>query len=429
MRKSGRLHGERASALVRSAAAASAVVGVIHIGAMQTHAGRWSGEFTFFGAVGAFQILWAVLVMRRPSVALWRSGALINAAVAVIWALSRTSGLPLGPHSGHPEAVGTPDLLATIFEIVVIGATLALARSAREGAGPKFRCRFALMLVASAVALTPLPGAAGDLSGEPSHQHRQGEGRSASDGSVGLPLASNMVFAYAKGRLVALTYVQQYFCTVDPTDDLDGPGHEGDGKIAATDPDELVTPPCIIGRTRRGSLPAVDPAGKDAHKAPRIYGIIPAFDADGDQVTEDNDPTPAVQSACPQPGPPYTAVKGQVFTCAMHPGFAHAEPYLRTMVGQKTGVPFPGDVVEGDIVVGNHSHIVDVTSSPVRWWLIVVAFVHDRSIWPNFRGQCPAGRGCLTSVAALRAAQRSGGAEPDVPTNAWFDFSVRPVRL
>lgn len=104
-----------------------------------------------------------------------------------------------------------------------------------------------------------------------------------------------------------------------------------------------------------------------------------------------------------------------------------SRPNLPSLIRTKSGVTYSGDLPAGDLTVGGHSHIVDYTSSPARWWVATVVFVHDASIWPDFTGRCPAGRGCLTSVTAIRAAQRAGKAEADVPTNVWFDFSVRPV--
>jgi hypothetical protein len=53
--------------------------------------------------------------------------------------------------------------------------------------------------------------------------------------------------------------------------------------------------------------------------------------------------------------------------------------------------------------------------------------VNDRSIWPDRDGGCPAvPPACLTSLAAIRAAQRKGQVGPDIPTNAYFFFSVHP---
>jgi len=53
--------------------------------------------------------------------------------------------------------------------------------------------------------------------------------------------------------------------------------------------------------------------------------------------------------------------------------------------------------------------------------------VYDRSIWPNRDGNCPAGPShCVTSIAALRAAQKTGQASVDVPSNVYFYFAVHP---
>jgi hypothetical protein len=114
-------------------------------------------------------------------------------------------------------------------------------------------------------------------------------------------------------------------------------------------------------------------------------------------------------------------------TCVLHPVVAHAEPYLQSVATSTSGVDVPTPPA-ADVSVGNHSHVVDVRSSPARWWVATVVVVTDPSIWPDADGRCT-GSGCLTSVAAIRAAQRAGRARADIPTNVWFLFSVRPVAL
>ncbi len=53
--------------------------------------------------------------------------------------------------------------------------------------------------------------------------------------------------------------------------------------------------------------------------------------------------------------------------------------------------------------------------------------IFERAIWPDADGNCPAGPPrCVTSVAALRAAQEAGHASIDVPSNLYFYVTVHP---
>lgn len=56
-------------------------------------------------------------------------------AVAGVWALSRTAGLPLGPEAGDPEALAFIDVLSTAFELltaVAVGLILRPPLAARR---------------------------------------------------------------------------------------------------------------------------------------------------------------------------------------------------------------------------------------------------------------------------------------------------------
>ena len=222
-------------------------------------------------------------------------------------------------------------------------------------------------------------------------------------------------------KILDFFYRQQLFCTDESFDDLDGPGHNGDGRGAAVDPDEFQFPnmgppgsPCIVGRTAKGSLPTKDPTGRPVAEAEPVWAIVPFFDADGDGVLDALDPTPGVDVQCPEPGPPYTTHKGAFGTCTDHPSSLHAEP---------AGL--------GDIPLPNHSHIIDGSSFNSIWWQTIAVHVFDRRIWPDVNGRCPAnrqgGEPCLVSVEALRAAQARGQAGPDVKSNVWLFFNSAQV--
>jgi hypothetical protein len=72
----------------------------------------------FFAGAALGQITWAFLMALRPSRALLVAAVLGNSAVLVLWAATRTVGLPgLLP---RPEAVGPWDLCCGVWELVVV---------------------------------------------------------------------------------------------------------------------------------------------------------------------------------------------------------------------------------------------------------------------------------------------------------------------
>ena len=83
-----------------------------------------------------------------------------------------------------------------------------------------------------------------------------------------------------------------------------------------------------------------------------MWAILPFFDSeDPDPVIDAVDPTTDdnVDHQCPEPGLPYTQHRGEFGTCTMHPSNLHAEPIVA--------------LGAGDIVLPNHSHIIEGTTS------------------------------------------------------------------
>lgn len=108
---------------------------IVHFVVIAPHFDEWWVTGTFFTVVAVFQLTWAISVLRRPSSLLYLSGAVVNVLVVLIWIVSRTTGIPVGPTTGEPEAVGLPDILATAYEVLVVAAAFALVL----GVGPKRR--------------------------------------------------------------------------------------------------------------------------------------------------------------------------------------------------------------------------------------------------------------------------------------------------
>lgn len=92
--------------------------GMIHLVATVEHVGvEWELVF-FFALVGAVQVAvgWRI---QRDAAEPWllRLAALLSLGVALLWVLSRTSGIPFGPDAGEVAAVGVGDAIATALEL------------------------------------------------------------------------------------------------------------------------------------------------------------------------------------------------------------------------------------------------------------------------------------------------------------------------
>lgn len=120
------------------------------------HSSQIAGHFeqywlygAFFAVVTILQAVWAGLVYRDPlNRRVLVAGALGNAALMVVWAISRTFGVPIGPRGWHPEAVGVIDVLSKLDElaaVVLIATVLARLRGTRESISPLY-LRLAAML-------------------------------------------------------------------------------------------------------------------------------------------------------------------------------------------------------------------------------------------------------------------------------------------
>jgi hypothetical protein len=99
---------------------------VIHFAVIAEHLDEWWLTGTFFIVVALFQLAWAVAVLAWPSRLVYAVGAVVNALVVITWIVSRTTGVPVGPEAGEPEAVGFPDLLATGFEVLLVAIAAGL---------------------------------------------------------------------------------------------------------------------------------------------------------------------------------------------------------------------------------------------------------------------------------------------------------------
>jgi hypothetical protein len=124
----------------------SLISAAIHLWVLPAHLQAWWAYGVFFAIAAAAQVLTAAIALWRPLTWPLVAGVVANAGIIVVWVISRTSGLPLGPpvldmtagladptrggygeHAvGNPESVGLLDTAATVSELLTVCALLAL---------------------------------------------------------------------------------------------------------------------------------------------------------------------------------------------------------------------------------------------------------------------------------------------------------------
>jgi hypothetical protein len=127
----------------------------IHVVASTGHFSEWWLYGAFFACLAAWQAVWGVLIYRQPSENAILTGAGVNVGVALLWLVTRTTGLPFGPDRWSPENVGVLDVAATLDELLIAGLGLALLSATwrrRLGTRP-FEWLLLVLLIASGVAL------------------------------------------------------------------------------------------------------------------------------------------------------------------------------------------------------------------------------------------------------------------------------------
>jgi hypothetical protein len=138
----------------------SASAGIVHFAVLGQHLGEWVVFGAFFAFAGSFQVAWALLLPARRSRAVYLVGAGANASIVVVWAVSRTLGLPFGPEPGVAETVGFPDVFATACEATLIAGIVAAllrgraplpGRSSGRAAAAVFSLALVVLTVAAAL--------------------------------------------------------------------------------------------------------------------------------------------------------------------------------------------------------------------------------------------------------------------------------------
>lgn len=100
-------------------AVASVCAALVHVAVMPDHFAQsiWYG--CFFLAAAASQLCFAALVLVRPSRRLVSAGVTGSTLVVLLWLVTRTVGVPIGPDNGATESFGVLDVLASATEVTV----------------------------------------------------------------------------------------------------------------------------------------------------------------------------------------------------------------------------------------------------------------------------------------------------------------------
>lgn len=126
----GVLHAPRL--LVYLAAALSLGAGYVHFAFAESHFQEWWGYGVFFIVAGNLQALFAALLVWRPRAWHPLAGIAGNLAIVVVYVITRTNGIPLGPHSRVVEAAGAIDWVTTAGQVGIIAALIAMLDGRRR---------------------------------------------------------------------------------------------------------------------------------------------------------------------------------------------------------------------------------------------------------------------------------------------------------
>jgi hypothetical protein len=76
------------------------------------------GLFFLFASIS--QLFFCAVALLKPSRRLLKAGIIASASMILLWLVSRTLGVPIGPDNGNTEAWGLLDTLASIYEVAII---------------------------------------------------------------------------------------------------------------------------------------------------------------------------------------------------------------------------------------------------------------------------------------------------------------------
>lgn len=145
---------------------------VIHFAVIEQHFSEFELYGWFFVAVASGELLWAVVVIAMPSRWLLVAGAAGNALVVAAWVVTRSYGSLVGPEATEAADVGFGDLVATVFEIMIVAGCVVLLGSARHRRkAPSYWSEVASLVLALGVTSLTVLALYSAVGGEPFVSH------------------------------------------------------------------------------------------------------------------------------------------------------------------------------------------------------------------------------------------------------------------
>ena len=138
--------------LVTGAIAFLVSAALIHLAVVGPHLEESTLYAAFFVSAALAQLGAAMALTMTRDRRLLVGVAIGNALVIIVWALSRTVGLPIGPTPGIAESVSVPDVLASLAEAAIFTSSVALLLSR----SPRRMQRWLVALGATAVCAAAL---------------------------------------------------------------------------------------------------------------------------------------------------------------------------------------------------------------------------------------------------------------------------------
>src|SRR5712691_9735240 len=83
-------------------------------------------------------------------------------------------------------------------------------------------------------------------------------------------VAINQTEGFGEGQELVFTYLQEFYCTHQPFQDLNH-----NGLLAAVDPQEFQRSICVVGKQ-----PSIDPTGAPVSETEKLWVIVPFFGND-----------------------------------------------------------------------------------------------------------------------------------------------------
>jgi hypothetical protein len=177
-------------------AALSLGAAFVHFAVMGDHFSESTAHGVFFAVVAWLQLAFAMGVVLRPSRGMLWFGALLNLAIMGSWLVSRVWGVPFGSPAWTPEAAQFPDVLATVFEVLLVAGCLGVItgyvgarRIAATVALPAVGALGASVVILSTLSLVPAVAGThshghGDAAEATGHSHGAAAGAVDSAGAV-----------------------------------------------------------------------------------------------------------------------------------------------------------------------------------------------------------------------------------------------------